>query len=60
VTRSSDSADQTFEPGCQPERQFYLGGGGPFGVVRSVLDAAGRIGTAGVLEAAGDNDSGMA
>ena len=35
----------------------YLGGGGPFGVVTGVLDAVGRIGTAGAFEAGGRTDS---
>ena len=46
-------------PARAPFGRFYSGGGGPLGVVSGVLDAVGRIGTAGVLEAAGDNDSGM-
>jgi hypothetical protein len=39
------------------QRKPYRGGGGPFGVDKGVLDAVGRIGTAGVLEAAARTDS---
>src|SRR6267378_7754417 len=43
-----------------PPKECYRGGGGPFGMLAEglVLDAVGRIGTAGVLEAAGRTDSG--
>lgn len=41
----------------QLARLFYLGGGGPFGVAEGVLEAVGRIGTAGGLDAAGRTDS---
>ena len=35
----------------------YLGGGGPFGVIAGVLEAVGRIGTAGAFETGGRTDS---